>query len=410
MSASVAARLRGSPERRRFTVGLVTDFPLIPPAQGGIDVYSRSLVTALARVESRCRFVVFVDGAHRGQLPELDERFTAVPIPVAAGSAVRSIGWHLLVLPALALRHGVELLHFLGGNRRLGPYPGGHVMATVHDLHQHDSLTLYGPMRYLYYRTVVVPLLRRARVIAVSGATAADIERLLMIPSERIATIPNGVDRARLRMSRGDATGREARARFGLGGDFLLYVSALEHPRKNHVNLIRAFSRLRGTPGCPATLVLAGPHSRGWEAVRAEIARVGAGEAIRVLGAVPDEDIAALYGCARAVVHPSTHEGFGLPLLEAMACGTPVACSDIPAFRELAGAAAVFFDPRDPAAIAAAVVELCRDESRRERCRLEGLARSVPFTWETTAARVVELYERVLAGTPAPSGRAGTPR
>jgi glycosyltransferase involved in cell wall biosynthesis len=381
-----------------LTVGLVPDFRLASPAKDGIGVYSLALLSALARVQSRCRFVVFIDEAHRGLVPDLGPRFTTVPVGMVAASNLQSIFWHLFVLPALARRHGVELLHFFGGNRRLGPYRGGEVVATVHDLHQHDSVRLYGLLPFLHYRCVVVPLLkRRTHVIAVSRSTACDVEQRLGNPGKRISTIANGFDHERFRAVDGVETGQRVRAKYALEGDFLLYVSALEYPRKNHVNLIRVFERLRDAPDCPRTLVFAGADSRRSEAVRAEIARTGLGAAIKVLGAIPDEDLAALYNAARVFVHPSTHEGFGIPLLEAMACGLPVACSDIPAFRELAGDAAVFFDPRDPGKIAAAITQLCRDQARREACRLRGLARASLFSWEKTATGVAALYERILS-------------
>jgi glycosyltransferase involved in cell wall biosynthesis len=390
----------GPPGGRPFTVGLVPDFPMVLPAKGGIDVYSLALISALSKVKPRCRFVVFISEAHRGLLADLGGQFTTVPVRVIARNNLQSICWHLFALPALARKRGVDLLHFFGGNRRLGPYPWGKAMATVHDLHQHDSLELYGPLRFLYYRCLVAPLLKRqTHIIAVSRSTACDVEKRLGIPSTRISTVANGFDQGRFRAVDAGAAGWKALAKYSLHGEFLLYVSALEHPRKNHVNLVRAYERLRGTLDVPGNLVFAGADSRSSETIRGEIARTGQGEAIKVLGAIPDEDLVALYGTARAFVHPSTHEGFGIPLLEAMACGLPVACSDIPAFREVAGDAAVFFDPRDPARIAEAITKLCRDQGKREEYRLRGLARASLFSWERTATRVADLYEQILSST-----------
>ena len=387
----------GLAARHRPTIGLVPDFRSLPPAQGGIDVYSQALLAQLLPGESRYRFVVFIADRYRDRLPLLGEHVATVPVPAAAGGSLRSIWWYLTVLPRLARRCHVDLLHLLSGNRCLAPCPGAATLATVHDVHHHDSIRLYGPSSFIFFRSVLVPLLKRQdHIIAVSASTARQVEERLGVPPARITTVPNGIDRRRFRVLASGEEARRVRAKYSLLGDFLLFVSSLEHPRKNHIGLVRAYRRLRETTSRVGDLVLVGGDGYGAAVIHRAIARAGLAESVRVLGPIPGEDLVALYNTAQAFVHPSTREGFGLPVLEAMACGLPVACSDIPAFREVAGDAAVFFDPHDAASMAEAVLTVCRDGGVRDECRARGLARAELFSWESTARRVTEVYDQLL--------------
>jgi glycosyltransferase involved in cell wall biosynthesis len=146
----------------------------------------------------------------------------------------------------------------------------------------------------------------------------------------------------------------------------------------------------------PFDLVFVGEEF--WESqnIYTEIERRGLKKHIKILGYVPDDDLVMLYNMAKIFVHPSNHEGFGLPILEAMGCGSPVACSDIPIFREIAGDAAVFFNQHNPKDMAEKIILLCENRSLRENYRLKGLERSKQFSWQSTAEKVIEVYKKIL--------------
>jgi glycosyltransferase involved in cell wall biosynthesis len=169
----------------------------------------------------------------------------------------------------------------------------------------------------------------------------------------------------------------------------LLYVARLEHPGKNHVALLEAYARLRAE-GVRHKLVLAGPRWNGAEAIDAAVASLGLGEHVVFTGFVAGDDLPGLYAGASVFVFPSLYEGFGIPLLEAMACGTPACVANTSSLPEVAGDAALLFDPRDPRDIADAIHRLITDDVLRARLRARGLKRCGEFTWERSAQGVLD--------------------
>ncbi len=186
-------------------------------------------------------------------------------------------------------------------------------------------------------------------------------------------------------------------ARYGLPPRYVLAVGTLE-PRKNLTTLLAAFARLRrnGEVDADLRLVLAG--ARGWleEPIFATVRSLGLEDAVRFTGFVDDDDLPAVYSGAALFVFPSLHEGFGLPLLEAMACGVPVVTSNVSSMPEVAGDAATLVDPRDGEGLAAAIGRLLRDEALRDRLREAGIARARQFSWEATARRTLDAYASLL--------------
>jgi glycosyltransferase involved in cell wall biosynthesis len=282
------------------------------------------------------------------------------------------------------------------GNRRLGLGYGVPAVATVHDLSQLHVRQKYDAAR-MFYATRVLPLLigRQQRIITVSSSTRSDVLSRTSVSADRVSVVPNGVDLSRY-APLDEASAREAALRLGLREPYLLYVARLEHPGKNHVTLLEAFARLRAA-GLPHKLVLAGPRWNGAEAIDAAVARLGLAEHVVFTGFVAGDDLPGLYAGAAAFVFPSLYEGFGIPLLEAMACGIPSCVANVSSLPEVAGDAALLFDPRDPAAIASALQRLLTDDLLRARLRARGLKRCAEFTWERSAGGVLEAC-RAAAG------------
>jgi len=274
-----------------------------------------------------------------------------------------------------------------------------HLVITVHDLafRLHPETAHAIPAVRMARLT---PALRQAaRIIAVSERTRSDILDLYSVDPERVVVVPLGVDRERFRPPTPRAV-EAVRHRHGIDGPYLLALGDID-PRKNLPAVVRAFASL--PDDVRPTLVIAGaaaPWSPGgMENLHRTLASVPERVRKRILltGYVPEEDVADLIGGAEALLYPSLYEGFGLPVVEAMACGTPVLTSNVSALPETAGGAAVLVDPRDDQAVAEGMRTLLVDGALRARLTKAGLARATSFDWRQTAIRTAEIL-REAAG------------
>lgn len=304
----------------------------------------------------------------------------AIRIRGAAGHA-----WEQLRLPRLLRPHEV-----LWSPANSGPLRAARHVVTIHDVSVLEHPEWFSRRFGWWHRTLLPPLVRRARaVITVSAFSKARLVDCLGVPEERIVAIPNGVDATFQPI---DAAERlPVLRRYRLHRPYILTVGSLE-PRKNLVRLCEAWRRI--APGHPGIdLVIAGRAGPSFRHIRA-IDR--AGSRIRLLGAISDADLPSLYSGALVFAWPSLYEGFGLPVLEAMACGVPVVTSAGSALPEVAGEAGLLVDPTCVDAIAGALDHLIRDPSARARHRELGLARARRFTWERAAAKTWQVLARVL--------------
>jgi len=281
------------------------------------------------------------------------------------------------------------------GNRRLAwnyPCPA---VGTVHDFSSLHVAGKYDRARMFYIKTVLPALTRRLdRVLTVSESSKKDIVDYARFPADRVTVTHLAADPGAFSPGDGEASKKRMAENHGLDAPYFVYISRIEHPGKNHATLIRAFDRFRRETPDRAILALAGSDWNRAEEVHAEAVRSEFRDDIRFLGFVPDEDTADLYRGSRAMIFPSLYEGFGLPLLEAMGCGTPVACSNCSSLPEVAGDAALLFDPTNDDDLAGALERLWKDDGIRERCCEEGLKRAATFSWQRTAELTLETLER----------------
>jgi glycosyltransferase involved in cell wall biosynthesis len=339
---------------------------------------------------------VYITELERALTPIMGDRLTpihsrlAVPLQPRRSPAdrLRTLGrdlwWHQVGVTRAAREAGARVLHLPGG---LGPirrtFP---TVLTIHDLTVLRFPELFTPWFRHYSRAVLPPLARSADVvIADSRSTAADIVQQLGVPNQRVRVVSIGVD---ARFLPATPAQREAiRQRFGLPGDFVLTVGSLE-PRKNLPRLIAAIDALRRSPECrDITLVHAGPP--GWMMNGA-----ASSPGVRLLGYVATDDLPLLYSAARVFAYPSLYEGFGLPVLEAMACGCPVVTSNVSALPEIALGVAELVDPYSVAAIADGVKTLWTESAERRAQRTaRGRERAREYTWERTARETAAVYE-----------------
>jgi glycosyltransferase involved in cell wall biosynthesis len=270
------------------------------------------------------------------------------------------------------------------------------VIGTVHDLSQIHVPGKYDGARQFYARHVLPRLIRRlTHVVTVSRSSKHDIVEYAGVPEDRVTVIPNGVDLDRFRPREKDEARADLDGIIGRDAPFLLYVSRLEHPGKNHVRLIRAFDLFKRQTGLPHRLVLAGPDWSGAEVIHAAAAKADYSGDILCTGFVHGRDLPSLYAAADALVFPSLYEGFGIPLLEAMATGTAVAAARCSSLPEVGGDAALYFDPQEPEEIAAAMSRIVSDDILRRQMVASGLSRASEFSWERTASLTLEVIREV---------------
>jgi glycosyltransferase involved in cell wall biosynthesis len=273
-----------------------------------------------------------------------------------------------------------------------GPLAAKRHVCTMHDLIPLEHPEWFNPRFAAWYQWLLPRLARQLdHVVAISEFTRQRVEELLGVPRSRITVVPNGVDAAFRPRTAEETAG--VRKRFELGsGPYLLYVGSLE-PRKNLAGLMKAWRlALEGVPD-DVQLVVTGAAGR--SAVFAEQTLGEIPARVKFTSYVPEEDLPALYAGAMAVVYPSLYEGFGLPVLEAMASGAPVITSSTTSLPEVAGEAGVLVDPSNTGEIAEAIRTVVNDTGMRERMRTAGLERAREFTWErctTETWRVLEAY------------------
>jgi glycosyltransferase involved in cell wall biosynthesis len=319
-------------------------------------------------------------------------------LPLLCGGNPRTLRvnntlWLQLVLPWHLSRVGADVCHFTNSIASLWtPCPS---VVTIHDA----TLWLfpkYHPRRRILAMRPLVPLAaRRAKaIIAVSASTKRDLVRTLGVPAEKVHVIHEAPAPQFQPLASGSAL-ELVRRRYRLRAQFVLYVGTIE-PRKNLMRLLEAFAMLRRRGYTSHTLVLAGTQGWAGASVQRAIERLDLEDAVCLLGYVQADDLVALYNLASALIFPSLYEGFGLPIVEAMACGTPVVSSPNGSLAEIAGDAAELVDPTVVESIAAGLRRVLGDSQRQAELRAAGLQRARQFSWQRAAAQTREVYASVL--------------
>jgi glycosyltransferase involved in cell wall biosynthesis len=365
------------------------DARLIFYHQAGIGQYILRLTQALAQIDRDDAFTLFISRKDRtSRVAQINFKQQRLWTP----SHHRFERWTMsLELAPFAL----DVLHspdFIPPTWTRCPS-----VITMHDL----AFLLYP--RFLtresarYYGQVDLAARHADHIIAVSESTKRDTIRLLGVPESKITVIYEAAHPlfAPLEIEQAHAF---VQARYNLPANFILFVGTIE-PRKNLPTLLRAFKRLRENYKAEAVLAIAG--KRGWlvEEVDQVIAELQLGNAVRFLGGVQNEELVHLYNAARLFVLPSFYEGFGLPPLEAMACGTPVIVSNVSSLPEVVGDAGLLIAPDDVEELAVAMSRVLTDDKLRREMRDKGLVRAQTFSWQRAARETLAVYRRVVQGS-----------
>jgi glycosyltransferase involved in cell wall biosynthesis len=356
---------------------------LVPGETGGFEIYARRLIPALAETDPDLRLTVVVSREAAETLRRERWRADLAGLHVDARSRVRAVLAEQLGLPRLLRRLRPDLVHNLMSTAPVwSPMPQ---VTTIHDLiHRTNPETHAGLRAWGLRRLVPLAARRSKRILAVSQSTADDVVRVLGVPRDRVDVAPNGPG-----SPPGRAAGeREVRQSLHLGDAPIVLAVSAKRPHKNLERLVDAMGSI------DAVLVIPG-YPTAFEGELATLAE-GSEANVRITGWLDGPRLEGLYRSAACFVFPSLAEGFGMPVLEAMARGVPVACSNIPPLREVAGEAAVFFEPTDTQAIRAAIAEVLDDVSLRERLRSAGLAQAGKFSWAKSAEATLACYRRAL--------------
>lgn len=366
-----------------FDIGPITASPT------GVGHYARSLLGRLLAQASGDEFLGLGVGARRPVLGDLAGRFRHKWLPVPARLMYKV--WGSLGVPRVdRLLGGVDVYH--ATNFFLPPVRRARRVLSIHDLAFLARPELCSPKVVGPFSAGIRRFVRDAdAVLTFSEATKADIVDLLDVDPAGVRVTYHGVDAAGLEVTAGRAI-EHVREVFGLEGPYVLFVGTLE-PRKNIPTLVSAFAAVADE--VPHSLVLAG--GEGWDqrTIAQRIEETGIGERVKRLGYVDLAELPALYTAADAFAFPSHYEGFGLPVLEAMACGCPVVASNSTSLPEVAGDAALLVDPVDQAALAEALRRILTDAALREELIAKGRQRVSRFTWEACARETLDLYHEV---------------
>lgn len=356
----------------------------------GIGTYIRGLVGGLAEIDFETRYRLLVSPEGREALGPLPENFELVAEP----SRVYSVR-EQLALPWRLSRLKLDLYH--ATHYVLPLYVPARVVVTIHDIiHVLFPEFLPNRLAFHYARRMILRSLERGdRIVAVSERTRSDLVDYFRVDGEKIEVVYNGVD-ARFRERLAEADRRALLARLGLTGQYLLFVGNPK-PHKNLDRVLEAYARVHERSGGePPPLVCVGAREAEIFKLRRQAERLGLGERVRFLGFVEDAVLPALYQGATLLLYPTLYEGFGLPVAEAMASGTPVVTSSTSALEEIGRGAAELVDPLDVEALAGAILRLLANAGARQDLAERGLKRSQKFQWQLAALRTRAIYQEVL--------------
>jgi glycosyltransferase involved in cell wall biosynthesis len=359
--------------------------------KSGVAAYIRNLTRFLQEEDAENRYDLLMARDEADLIPLTNPNFEKHIYPPLISKPLLNLVWHNLGLP----QKKYDVLH-IPSCRRIPLLKRTKVVATVHDLAAFSVDGKYDRPRMFFNREIVPAMIRHAdHVIAVSHATKEDLVRLVGYPEKRISVIYSGIDHVLFRPTAKEEARRKLAQFHGLEKPFFTYVSRLEHPAKNHVRLIEAFERFKLENDSAHQLVFAGADWNGADAIRARAAESPVKEDIVFLGFVPMQTLPLLYSGCDLMVYPSLFEGFGFPIVEALACGAPVICSATSSMKEIAGTLLPTFDPSSTDELFQALeTAVSSGWSAEARARGTELART--YDWRDTARHVMGIYQSVV--------------
>jgi len=354
---------------------------LLPGKVGGSEVYVRNLVKWLPRAGRGDEFVVFANRESKGVFEEVPGVVKVVNCAVNAANRPARILYEQTVLPYLAAKHRLDALISAG---MTGPFVSTVPSFTmIYDLQHVNQPQNFGKLYLVFLRSIIYMSAKRAdAVLTLSEKSKRDILKHYNMTPDRVDVTYLASDKKSF-SKKGPGEIARVRKKYGLPPSFVLYIAS-SLPHKNYERLFDAFKTVK-QERAGLKLVLIGARDYGHDVIKKKIDELGLAEDVVFLGWLPFEDIPVIYSAADLFVFPSLHEGFGIPVLEAMACGVPVVCSNIEPLDEVAGDAARLVDPRQASSIAEGMLDVLENNALHERLVKAGMKRAASFSWEKTA-------------------------
>ncbi len=377
---------------RRLRIGIDT-LPFLDNIAGA-EVLCSNIIKTLVRLDPDLEYVLYLSSINQDFFRVDQDKVQNRVFDVDTSSRWRRVLFQQMVLPVHLRRDKIDLL-FSPCN--IAPiFHQGPTVLLVFDLHWLVLPHLVPPLKLRYLRSFLKASARRAsHLLTLSDHSARDIQRLLNVPAEKLTVISAAVD-PRITPLEDHARLHQVRQRYHLPDRFVLFVSQLLR-RKNLPALLRAFALRVREEGFRHDLVVVGGEGDGSEEAITTLRELQLEGRVHLLGCVPMEDLCAIYNLADLLVYPSLYEGFGLPVLEAMACRVPVIASDRASLPEVAGDAALLVDPTDVAGLAKAIDGVLTDPARQATLQEKGFARAAQFSWEHVTARVLRAFKESLS-------------
>ncbi|MBN2829809.1 MAG: glycosyltransferase family 4 protein [Candidatus Cloacimonetes bacterium] len=370
---------------RIFISGLAYD-----RGKSGIADYTNNVIRELSK-EHKLTILMLPDEAEI--FPISNANIQIVKAHKILSRALLSMFWHLFILPFKIKRSDFDFIFLPAGNRRLlsfYPVPG---VVTFHDLSQFHIENKYDGFRMFYIKKIVPFFLKKAPVVmAISKNTADDMVNFYHFDRNRIEINYNGYNEKAFNSQHPTEAVKEE---YSLNKPYLLYIARIEHPGKNHLRLIRAFEMLPQSIREYYDLVFAGSDWNGAKVVHDYAEKSEVKDSIHFLGFVPDDDLPPLYCGAELYVFPSLYEGFGIPLVEAMASGVPCICSDRSSLPEVGGDAVRLFNPETVDSIAQTIAEVLGNDELKADMRRKGFTMIKRFSWKRHVEKIISSYENI---------------
>jgi glycosyltransferase involved in cell wall biosynthesis len=372
----------------RLRIGVNALF-LIPGGVGGTEIYLRNLLAALARVDRRNHYLVFTNRETGDGLCPGAGNFECLPAPIPARIRPLRLLWEQTVLPFQTWRREVDVLFSPGFTSPLACRAAG--VSVIHDLQHRKQPQNFGVLeRRAWDLSVWISARRSRRIVTVSENSRRDIIEAYRINPDHVRVVRHGVEPAFFGLKENEEYGAGLLRHAGVPEcRYLLAVSTV-HPHKNWMRLLEAYEHL-AAEGRTEHLVIVGLAGKAWHEVQGRLNEERFRGRVHLLGWQPRPVLIALFRFAEALVFPSTFEGFGMPVAEALAAGIPVVCSDIAPLREIADGAAHFFEPNSSPALADALREMFCDRALREQYVARGLEKAIGFTWSRAAEQTLEV-------------------
>lgn len=361
--------------------------------QSGVGSYVTHLIQGLKTANKKHRYALMVTSRQAAALPDYFKEFEIYTVPFSSENHVMGDPWEFILLPRLLRNNAIDIFH---GPAFMAPpfHKGFQSVATIHDLVAfHHPHTI--PMKYAFYMRFLIKLMirRAGGIITDSEFIRNEIIKMFHVDEKKVFAIPIAASEM-FKPTEDKSRIEKLKELYGINKRYFLHVGNIE-PRKNLTNLFRACDRVWERLGQDFQLVVVGKKGWLYRGIFDTLRETKCAHDVIFTGYVREEDIPALYSGADFFIFPSIYEGFGLPILEAMRCGTPVITSNVSSMPEVAGDAALYVDPSKPEDIAEKILELVYNKTLREKMREKGFLQAAKFSWEKTARKILNVYVKV---------------